>query len=79
MEAIHSKPLSDWEMATDWLLHEKVTRMSAKVRRKLSQVILLFESHNGSEVLFCVVMKGVPIRNIDQPHFLLTSIDIKPP
>ena len=31
--------LADWEMARNWLLHERVTRMSAKVGRKLSSNI----------------------------------------
>ena len=31
---LHGKRLSDWEMARNWLLQEKVTRMSVKVRRQ---------------------------------------------
>ena len=30
----HRNGLADWEMARNWLLHERVTRMSAKVGRK---------------------------------------------
>ena len=36
---VQANGLEDWEMARNWLLHERVTRMSAKVGRKFSSHI----------------------------------------
>ena len=35
---LNGNRLSDWEIARNWLLHERVTRMSAKVRSNMSYI-----------------------------------------
>ena len=37
---LNGNRLSDWEMARTWLMHERVTRMSAKVRNLISMALL---------------------------------------
>ena len=45
---LNGNRLSDWEIARNWLLHERVTRMSAKVRSNMSYISYIFYGVVGS-------------------------------